>query len=475
MLLQVLRRGWRSLLRDGHSQRRATGRWEISTLPALVDVLEDRTLLSAILVTNLADSGAGSLRAAVATANANPGADVIRFQGNLAGTIVLTSGQMEITDALTIDGPGAARLTISGNNASRVFKMGPGTQLAIDDLTIANATNTTHDDIGILVSRGGAILNDGGNLTLTRMTFRNNQTIDTGTAPGASAVVGGGAVVNSGSAHLMATNCLFVGNTASGGLNYAFGGAIGNVTNSMAVIENCKFIDNVATAGATSYGGAIGNFGSSQLTVTNCTFEGNTARGTDPGEKAFGGAIATRPGTVVSSGSTTTIDRSWFFNNRAIGGAGAGQAGGAAGGGALYNVESTLIAGRSRFVGNQAVGGNGTSGGNAFGGAIEATAVNPAAPPVTNIEGSQFFCNQAIAGKSDGGTSALAAGGALFNAFGQMDLARSSIVGNAARGRQGQGIGGGIYNLATLTTDKRTRRSICWNSASTSHNNVYNA
>jgi hypothetical protein len=60
------------------------------------------------------------------------------------------------------------------------------------------------------------------------------------------------------------------------------------------------------------------------------------------------------------------------------------------GGGALYNVESTLIVGKSRFIGNQAQGGDGgTSGGNAFGGAIEATIVNAAAPTVTQITSSQ--------------------------------------------------------------------------------------
>jgi hypothetical protein len=41
--------------------------------------LEDRTVPSTFTVGNLADSGFGSLRAAIADANANPGADLIRF------------------------------------------------------------------------------------------------------------------------------------------------------------------------------------------------------------------------------------------------------------------------------------------------------------------------------------------------------------------------------------------------------------
>src|SRR5262245_64683427 len=80
-----------------------------------LDVLEDRTLPSTFTVLNLADSGPGSLRAAVLVANTSPGADVIDFAPGLTGTIALTSGQLNITDALTIDGSGARVLAVSGN------------------------------------------------------------------------------------------------------------------------------------------------------------------------------------------------------------------------------------------------------------------------------------------------------------------------------------------------------------------------
>ena len=67
-------------------------------------------------VNNLNDSGSGSLRQAVLDANANGGYDEIQFAVN--GTILLTSGEIVISDALTISGPGASRLTVSGNGAS---------------------------------------------------------------------------------------------------------------------------------------------------------------------------------------------------------------------------------------------------------------------------------------------------------------------------------------------------------------------
>src|SRR5437870_2742775 len=72
-----------------------------------LEALEDRTVPSTFTVLNLADSGEASLRQAILDANAQPGADVIDFAAGLSGTIGLTSGQLNIGDALTIDSPGA--------------------------------------------------------------------------------------------------------------------------------------------------------------------------------------------------------------------------------------------------------------------------------------------------------------------------------------------------------------------------------
>src|SRR5262245_7760042 len=84
-----------------------------------LEALGERIVPSTFQVTTLADGGAGSLRAAVAGANAHAGADAIVFDDGLAGTIALTGGELDITDDLAINGPGAAKLTVSGNNVSR--------------------------------------------------------------------------------------------------------------------------------------------------------------------------------------------------------------------------------------------------------------------------------------------------------------------------------------------------------------------
>src|SRR5262249_55695167 len=97
------------------ARRRARPHW----LP--LEQLEDRMVMTTFNVLNPADSGPGSLRQAILDANTQTGADVIDFAPGLHGTITLTSGELDITDDLTINGPGANVLTVSGGNTYRIF------------------------------------------------------------------------------------------------------------------------------------------------------------------------------------------------------------------------------------------------------------------------------------------------------------------------------------------------------------------
>jgi hypothetical protein len=113
---------------------------------------------------NNADSGPGSLRAALADASSG---DTIDFDDSLRGqTITLTSGELALRTDLDIEGPGAADLTVSGNHASRVFSIVDRFTVAISGLTIAD---------GFDPGAGGGIYNgNGGTLTLTGSTLSGN-------------------------------------------------------------------------------------------------------------------------------------------------------------------------------------------------------------------------------------------------------------------------------------------------------------
>jgi hypothetical protein len=121
------------------------------------------------VVSSLADSGPGTLRQAVLDANATPGDNTITF--TVSGTIVLSTGQMAITEALWIQGPGARTLTVDANLTGRHFLItGATTHVTLSGMTL---TGGLIDGPG---SQGGSIRNDGGNLTLSFMRVTDNQT-----------------------------------------------------------------------------------------------------------------------------------------------------------------------------------------------------------------------------------------------------------------------------------------------------------
>ena len=131
-------------------------------------------------VTTLSDGEpppVGSLREAITLANLNPGADIVDLTG-LSGTIVLTSGQIQISGPLRINGPGADVLAIDGNANSRIFSIyatdpacpgldGPDYLVAISGLRLTNARRN------VAGSNGGAIFTEH-SLSLDGVLIDNN-------------------------------------------------------------------------------------------------------------------------------------------------------------------------------------------------------------------------------------------------------------------------------------------------------------
>ena len=102
--------------------------------------LEERCLLTTLTVTTLSDAPTHngiSLRDAIA--DASPG-DTVEFQAGLSGTITLTSAPLTINKILTIMGPGASVITVSGNHDYEVFNIPAPSFVTISGLTIANGS-----------------------------------------------------------------------------------------------------------------------------------------------------------------------------------------------------------------------------------------------------------------------------------------------------------------------------------------------
>jgi len=177
----------------------------------------------------------------------------VTFQAGLAGTITLTTGQLEVDKNVTITGPGAAVVTVTANNSGRVFNVQTGKTASISGLTISGGNVLNADQSG----RGGGIyVNTSASLTLTNCVVSGNKALDTNG--------GGGGAYNGGTLILIST-------TFSGNQSALEGGAIRN--------DGTLSLTNSALSGNTAgtSGAAIQNGG--PLAIYNSTLSGNTATG----------------------------------------------------------------------------------------------------------------------------------------------------------------------------------------------------
>jgi hypothetical protein len=242
----------------------------------------DPAAAAIITVTNSNDSGPGSLRQAII--NAAPG-DVINF--DITGTITLTTGELLINKSLTVIGPGASVLAISGNNAGRVVR------IIADSGNISNVTITNGNSYGS--SGGGIWIEEMGSLTLADSIISNNSggiggginnvgvlTVSNVTISGNTASVWGGGISNTGNMTIYNSTVSHNAAVIGGGiLNAVSIFSSGIVQAETAVLVNVT----VSRNSASDMGGGIAssgtNVGSSitltSLTVSNCTLNNNSA------------------------------------------------------------------------------------------------------------------------------------------------------------------------------------------------------
>ncbi len=216
-----------------------------------------------ITVTNLNDSGPGSLRQAIAD---GVHGDVIDI--SVAGTITLTTGELVINQNLTIEGPGADVLAIDGNGASRVINIAAG-NVVIEGLTVKNGS-TTGD--------GGGILNDLGTIVLIGVTIKGNTAVGKGAglfnrigAQVIESTISGNISGNDGGG-IRNENLIAIFNSTISGNTGGKGGGIDNRTGAIVTMVNTTISNNTATEG-----GGINTTGVVQ--ASNSIIAGNTSGG----------------------------------------------------------------------------------------------------------------------------------------------------------------------------------------------------
>jgi hypothetical protein len=352
--------------------------------------------LAAIAVTSGNDSGAGSLRAAIATADGHIG-DVIYFSG--VSTVSLTTGALNITSSMTIEsdlaGDGSSPVTVNANYASRVMTIGSGATVNLIGLTLEHGLISGNGGNGESAGQSamGAGISNAGNLTL----INTNVTLNYATGGGGG---GGGAALNEG-----------FGGGGGSGAHSTGGGTSGVATG--------QFTYNPVSGSGGSGGTAQGTYGG----------HGGTSAGGGLGGSSGGGFYAGGGNGGTASGSVTIGGGGGGTGFDASGGAGGNAAGG------IYNTGKLYVVGTSAITHNYAAGGGGGGGGggtgnasgaggqavggiwNTSGGTVKMTAVAYTAMGSTNHAGS------GAGGASFNGGSA----GATPTTFGAINNGTGSI------------------------------------------------
>jgi hypothetical protein len=206
-------------------------------------------------------AGDCSLRGAVSDANTGGGPiDNVTFRSGLSGQITLTGGELLVTGGTYFLGPGANVLTISGNNASRIFHTDPttpGQPVGIYDLRLING----HPSSG----NGGAVSNQDALLKIIGSVISGN------TAPGA-----GGGVFDQGDSNFGFDDYIADSTISGNSAGTGGGGLFGH--NSLGTIVSSTISGNHAT-GAQA-GGAYSYY---RTVFDDSTIAGNTAIGTAGG------------------------------------------------------------------------------------------------------------------------------------------------------------------------------------------------
>ena len=398
------------------------------------------TRAGSLIVTNLNDSGTGSLRAAIDTANATPSQANITFQAGLSGTISLTSMLPMVRNpfGVSINGAGAT-ITVDGGSSSNTtgdrilffgVKGSDGTALTATDSTAWTVANLTLQNgnarggaggNGSSISggwsgggggagMGGALFVNAGSATLTNVTLLNNRAVGGAGGSLSAAVAEGGSGGGGGMGGNGGNGSFF---NAGGGGGFGLGANGGNGTASGSAGQYFGGASTQAGAGSGASGATGGLSGGGG---------GGSSDNQNGGGGSAGGAAATDSGPPGGSGKA--------------GDGGFGGGGGAGGG----NATQTGGTGGYGGGGGGAGAGDGAAGG--FGGGGGAGAGSPV--------GAGGFAAGAGASGYQGGGGGAGLGGAIFVRQGaSVTVSGTSISGGFVSGGAGSNGGGGGLGIGT--------------------------
>ena len=397
-------------------------------------------------VTTTADSGAGSLRDAITQANAAAGDDTITFDPSVTGIIRLTSGPLAITaspasDALTITGPGATRLTISGDkdssgtpNAgdSRIFDITTVGAVSISGLTLTNG----YDASGGV---GGGAINDRGfaPLTLTDSVVSNSLSDNSNGGGGIYVPFSG----PGGQESLSLVRTTMTGNTASAGP----GGGVRFGAGKYSSLVGLTITDSAISGNTATSGGGIASQG--PLSISGTTVSGNTVTGsgvgggidaiakysglisdsTISGNTAHAGGGLELAAPFITSGALTVRDTT-ISGNQATYGAGAELA--------YIGTGTRVVFDRTAISGN-------TGGASSFGGGVllDKQIIGDLKLQDSTVSGNTATSGGGVSIGSDCGCPVLTKySGSSPRATGSISFDNSTIAANTATDH-----GGGIY------------------------------
>jgi len=251
--------------------------WTAADRQSLVAFMQDKQRAiptvpaSSIVVNNCNDSGPGSYRQAVADALSG---DTIDLTNTGCSVITLTTGDViTAVDDLTLQGPGALALTISGGYAYRPLEhIGSGT-VTVNDISIADGKKYLADG-GFGNASGGCIASGSGTVSINNSWIKYCEASSSST----TVPVRGGAVF--GYAGVSVISSVVSGSTAQSTAFGAYGGGVyttGFLTVAYSSIRgNTALSPSRATGGGAQTGAFFGVDGGDAFFKYD-TISGNTA------------------------------------------------------------------------------------------------------------------------------------------------------------------------------------------------------